>query len=95
MGLRFSQCCCWRRHAAAQTNRGLERHGSNNRKIGTHWRQRRIGNQTFINGSNGYRATEQQFGGQTFGSDNLGNRWNTNTFGHQTYMNLQPRTRNW
>jgi hypothetical protein len=57
--------------------------------------QQQFGNQTFINGSNGYRATEQQFGGQTFGSDNLANRWNTNTFGYQTYMNLQPRARNW
>lgn len=50
----------------------------------------RFGNQTYVNGSNGYRANEQRFGNQTYGRNSLGRSWTSQTFGNQTYTNVLP-----
>ena len=52
-----------------------------------------FGNQTYVNGANGYYANEQRFGNQTYGRDSLGNSWTSQTFGGQTYTNVIPGSR--
>lgn len=51
------------------------------------YNEQTYGNQTYIQGDNGYRGHVQTYGNQQYYNDNRGRNCNTQTYGSQSYTN--------